>query len=94
MYAWDAAVAVHRDTVKMRTEHYPYSSTIVQPPFDIGLGQACMTHYTWGALYHEGLPSKGAKQVRLYGLTCVCACTAKQLTESTLLASTCNPALV
>eukprot|EP00967_Tisochrysis_lutea_P148402 scaffold283502_cov23-Tisochrysis_lutea.AAC.1 len=62
MYAWDAAVAQHKDDVKLRTEHFPYSSTIVQPPFDVDLGQACMTHYTWGALYHEGIPSKGGKQ--------------------------------
>jgi len=67
MYAWDVAVALHKQDVKIRTEHFPYSSTIVQPPFDVGLGQACMTHYTWGALYHEGLPSKGAKQVRKGG---------------------------
>ncbi|KAF5828994.1 hypothetical protein DUNSADRAFT_16723 [Dunaliella salina] len=63
MYAWDAAVAVHKGDVKLRTEHFPYSTTIVQPPFDVDLGQACMTHYTWGALYHEGIPSKGGKQV-------------------------------
>jgi len=70
MYAWDAAVALHKEEVKVRTEHYPYSTTIVQPPFDVSLGQACMTHYTWGALYHEGVPSKGGKQVRGCDIRC------------------------
>lgn len=30
MYAWDAAIALHRDTIKVRTEHPPNSTTIVQ----------------------------------------------------------------
>lgn len=67
MYAWDVAVALHRNTTRIVTEHYPHSTTIVQPPFDVGLGEACMTHYTWGALYHEGRPSQGGKQVRPAG---------------------------
>eukprot|EP00197_Chlamydomonas_leiostraca_P009048 CAMPEP_0202871570 /NCGR_PEP_ID=MMETSP1391-20130828/19061_1 /ASSEMBLY_ACC=CAM_ASM_000867 /TAXON_ID=1034604 /ORGANISM="Chlamydomonas leiostraca, Strain SAG 11-49" /LENGTH=409 /DNA_ID=CAMNT_0049552413 /DNA_START=223 /DNA_END=1452 /DNA_ORIENTATION=+ len=66
MYAWDAAVALHQDKIKILTEHPPNSSTIVQPPFDEGMGRGCLCHYTWGALYHEGLPSKGAKQVYRY----------------------------
>ncbi len=51
-----------QDTIKIRLEHPPNSTTIVQPPFDEGLFDAALAHYTWGALYHEGLPSKGAKQ--------------------------------
>jgi len=35
----------------------------VQPPFDEALNNASLCHYTWGALYHEGKPSQGAKQV-------------------------------
>lgn len=62
MYAWDAALA-HHPNVKIRTEHPPNSTTIIQPPFDEQVGDAALCHYTWGALYHEGLPSKGAKQV-------------------------------
>ncbi|KAL6750916.1 hypothetical protein V8C86DRAFT_2795790 [Haematococcus lacustris] len=61
MYAWDVAVAKHRDLIPMRTEHPPESTTIVQPPFDEGLDRAALCHYTWGALYHEGLPSQGVK---------------------------------
>ncbi|GFH16642.1 uncharacterized protein HaLaN_13100, partial [Haematococcus lacustris] len=74
MYAWDVAVAKHRELIPMRTEHPAVakplrmggapkleSTTIVQPPFDEGLGQAALCHYTWGALYHKGLPSKGVK---------------------------------
>ncbi len=63
MYAWDVAVAKNQGKVKIVTEHPPNSSTIVQPPFDEALNDACLCHYTWGALYHEGLPSKGGKQV-------------------------------
>ena len=37
--------------------------TLLQPPFDTGMHNASFCHYTWGALYHEGLPSKGGKQV-------------------------------
>lgn len=62
MYAWDAALPHHKD-IKIVTEHPPNSTTIVQPPFDDGLGPAALCHYTWGALYHEGIPSKGGKQI-------------------------------
>ncbi len=65
MYAWDAAVALHSQNIKVLTEVHTNSSTIVQPPFDEGLNRACMCHYTWGALYHEGKPSTTtARQVR------------------------------
>lgn len=47
---------------------------VTQPPFDEGMGNACLCHYTWGALYHEGLPSKGAKQVRPLYCCCTVTC--------------------
>jgi hypothetical protein len=65
MYAWDAACAHHLD-IPILTELHTNSSTIVQPPFDEApLNRAALCHYTWGALYHVGLPSKGGKQVGL-----------------------------
>jgi len=52
MYAWDVAVAMHPE-IKVLTEKPPASALIVQPPFDVGMGNASMCHYTWGALYHD-----------------------------------------
>lgn len=62
MYAWDVACALHPE-IKIVTQKPPESILMVQPPFDEGMFNASFCHYTWGALYHEGLPSKGGKQV-------------------------------
>ena len=67
MYAWDVACALHPE-IKIVTEKPPKSILMVQPPFDEGMFNASFCHYTWGALYHEGLPSKGGKQVGTYKL--------------------------
>jgi hypothetical protein len=69
-----ASSLLTQDKIKVRTEHPPNSTTIVQPPFDEGLGDACLCHYTWGALYHEGLPSKGGKQVGCHSRRHLCHC--------------------
>ncbi|MEW5312359.1 MAG: hypothetical protein WDW38_004000 [Sanguina aurantia] len=61
MYAWDVAAAMHADTVKLVTLKSPASTLIMQPPFDEGLGNGSLCHYTWGALYHEG--STKGKQI-------------------------------
>lgn len=53
MYAWDIAVALHKDKFKMVTEDPPNSPLIVQPPADHKWGNAAMAHYTWGAIYHK-----------------------------------------
>mmetsp|Transcript_16906 Transcript_16906/g.50668 ORF Transcript_16906/g.50668 Transcript_16906/m.50668 type:complete len:185 (-) Transcript_16906:2134-2688(-) len=62
MYAWDVACALHTD-IGISTRKPPTSPLMVQPPFDEALNNASLCHYTWGALYHEGKPSQGAKQV-------------------------------
>jgi len=62
MYTWDVAVAMHPDiTVKLLKP--PNSTLMCQPPFDTALNNASFTHYTWGALFYEGLPSQGGKNV-------------------------------
>lgn len=62
MYAWDVACAMHPD-IPIKTLKPPNSTLMVQPPFDVGIFNASFCHYTWGVLYHEGLPSQGGKQV-------------------------------
>eukprot|EP00798_Chlamydomonas_sp_ICE-L_P020998 gene20998-27856_t len=52
MYAWDVAVAMNPQ-VKIDTQKPPDSTLIVQPPFDLGMFNASLCHYTWGAIYHE-----------------------------------------
>ena len=39
------------------------SPRLPQPPFDEGMYNASLCHYTWGVLYHEAPPSKGGKQI-------------------------------
>lgn len=62
MYAWDVACALHPE-IKIVTDKPPSSTLMVQAPFDEGVFNASFVHYTWGAIYHEGLASKGGKQV-------------------------------
>ena len=45
MYAWDVAVALHPE-IRIRTEKPPTSTLLVQPPFDEGMFNASMCHYT------------------------------------------------
>ncbi|KAG1662465.1 hypothetical protein FOA52_009673 [Chlamydomonas sp. UWO 241] len=62
MYTWDVAIAMHPE-IKIRTLKPPNSTLMCQPPFDIALNNASFTHYTWGALYYEGLQSQGGKNI-------------------------------
>eukprot|EP00798_Chlamydomonas_sp_ICE-L_P009119 gene9119-16241_t len=39
--------------IKMDTKKPPHSTLMVQPPFDEGMFNASMCHYTWGALYSD-----------------------------------------
>eukprot|EP00195_Chlamydomonas_chlamydogama_P009547 CAMPEP_0202895500 /NCGR_PEP_ID=MMETSP1392-20130828/4679_1 /ASSEMBLY_ACC=CAM_ASM_000868 /TAXON_ID=225041 /ORGANISM="Chlamydomonas chlamydogama, Strain SAG 11-48b" /LENGTH=453 /DNA_ID=CAMNT_0049580525 /DNA_START=68 /DNA_END=1426 /DNA_ORIENTATION=+ len=52
MYAWDVAVAMHPE-IKILTQKPPDTILIVQPPFDEGLGNASMCHYTWAVQYKD-----------------------------------------
>lgn len=51
MYAWDVALAL--SGVKMDIQAQGNTSLIAQPPHDLYLGNASLTHYTWGVIYHE-----------------------------------------
>lgn len=52
MYAYSMAAALAK--VKHSTPFPPESPLMVQPPADAALGKACIAHYTWGAVFHEG----------------------------------------
>lgn len=51
MYAYSIAAALAG--VKHSTPAPPLSPLMVQPPADDAAGQACIAHYTWGAIFHE-----------------------------------------
>lgn len=50
MYAY--AFAATKAGVKHQLDLPPHSPLMVQPPADSELGQACILHYTWGALLY------------------------------------------
>ena len=52
MYAYSIAAALAG--VKHSTPAPPSSPLMVQPPADNDPGKACIAHYTWGAIFHEG----------------------------------------
>ena len=52
MYAYSMAAALA--DVKHETPAPPASPLMVQPPADDEAGKACIAHYTWGAVFHEG----------------------------------------
>lgn len=59
MYAYSMAAALAG--VKHATPAPPSSPLMVQPPADDAAGAACIVHYTWGAVFHEG--SRDGKEV-------------------------------
>ncbi len=49
MYAWDLSVQINNIGLVHRAP--PDSPLIAQPPADHVIGNACLYHYTWGAIY-------------------------------------------
>lgn len=59
MYAWDLAIAMHKNDIHATvTQHPPNSMLIIQPPFDTVMGNASIFHYTWGPYYYDTTQNK------------------------------------